>query len=229
MIAAESSAHPGLSGAMRNVAVEAEDEVRRLRIEAVAQACGHVVTALAHADDELGRRRVGPAPDIVALDVMPQATDVPNAIRELRERVPDTPIVVVLPGPSSPSDLRKALKAGADGIVLDEDLERTLAPTLDAISHGQIAVPRSLREHVIRRPLSHREKQVLGLVVMGFTNRQIADRLYLAESTVKSHLSSAFGKLNARSRAEASALILDPDEGLGPGILSLTPGPAAQG
>ena len=69
--------------------------------------------------------------------------------------------------------------------------------------------------------LSTREKQILGLVVMGYMNCQIAERLFLAESTVKSHLSSAFGKLGVRSRNEAVSLILNPDRGLGTGILSL--------
>jgi DNA-binding NarL/FixJ family response regulator len=59
------------------------------------------------------------------------------------------------------------------------------------------------------------------MVVRGLTNRQIAHELFLAESTVKTHLSSAFSKLNTRSRAEAAAIILDPDEGLGDSILTL--------
>ncbi len=56
---------------------------------------------------------------------------------------------------------------------------------------------------------------------MGYMNSQIAERLFLAESTVKSHLSSAFGKLGVRSRNEAVDLILNPERGLGMGILGL--------
>jgi DNA-binding NarL/FixJ family response regulator len=48
----------------------------------------------------------------------------------------------------------------------------------------------------------------------GLTNRQIAARLYLAESTVKTHVASAFAKLGVRSRKDAVAVLLDPDEGL---------------
>jgi len=66
-----------------------------------------------------------------------------------------------------------------------------------------------------------REKQVLGLVVMGYMNCQIAERLFLAQSTVKSHLSSAFGKLGVRSRNEAADLILNHERGLGLGVLAL--------
>jgi DNA-binding CsgD family transcriptional regulator len=83
-------------------------------------------------------------------------------------------------------------------------------------------VPVALGRRVAPRALSYREKQILGLVVLGLTNRQIADRLFVAESTVKTHLSSSLRKLDARSRAEAAALVLDPDEGYGPSILSIS-------
>ena len=66
-----------------------------------------------------------------------------------------------------------------------------------------------------------REKQILGLVVMGMTNAQIASKLFLAESTVKSHLSSSFTKLGVASRNEAVGLILDPTRGQGLGILTI--------
>jgi hypothetical protein len=56
---------------------------------------------------------------------------------------------------------------------------------------------------------------------MGYMNSQIAEQLFLAESTVKSHLSSAFGKLGVRSRNEAVSLILDSERGFGMGILGL--------
>jgi DNA-binding NarL/FixJ family response regulator len=72
--------------------------------------------------------------------------------------------------------------------------------------------------------LSMREKQVLGMLVMGFTNAEIAAKMFLAESTVKSHLSSAYTKLGVRSRKDAASMILDPVAGLGPGILTITAG-----
>jgi DNA-binding NarL/FixJ family response regulator len=138
------------------------------------------------------------------------------------EAHPDAAVLATMPAEAPVSLLRKAMRAGADGIVLDGQLASTLVATARAVLAGQIAVPRTLRRRIAPRPLSYREKEILILVVQGCTNRQIADKLFLAESTVKTHLSSAFGKLDARSRAEAAALVLDPDAGyeLGLGVLS---------
>src|SRR5690242_5933177 len=110
---------------------------------------------------------------------------------------------------------------GAARIVLRAELASTLQPCLGAVLAGQTCVPQAHSRQIEPPALSMREKQILGLVVMGYMNSQIAERLFLAESTVKSHLSSAFGKLGVRSRNEAVNLIVNPSNGLGLGILGL--------
>jgi len=142
-------------------------------------------------------------------------------IRTLAEREPDATILVIAPTAAPNASLRRALLAGAAGIVLTDEVDHALAATARALLAGQLAVPSALARQIAPRPLSHREKQILGLVVEGLTNREIADRLYLAESTVKTHLSSAFRKIDARSRSEAVSRIQDPDSGYGLGILAL--------
>jgi DNA-binding NarL/FixJ family response regulator len=118
-------------------------------------------------------------------------------------------------------EVRAALTAGATGVVLSSDLDSALIPCIHAVQGGQLCVPRRHWRQIEPPVLSSREKQILGLVVMGYMNGQIAEQLFLAESTVKSHLSSAFGKLGVRSRNEAVDLIINPDRGLGMGILGL--------
>ncbi|MEA2404197.1 MAG: hypothetical protein QOE08_844, partial [Thermoleophilaceae bacterium] len=143
------------------------------------------------------------------------------ALREARSDMPSAAVVVVAPA-GNEHDIRRALRAGADGIVFDSDLETTLVVTLRAALAGLVAVPRQVRRQAVAPVFSHRERQILQLVAEGGTNREIADRLYLAESTVKCHLSSAFSKLGVRSRAEATALVLDPEEPLLNGLSHLS-------
>ena len=81
-----------------------------------------------------------------------------------------------------------------------------------------------LRASVERPAFSHRERQVLALVARGLTNSEIAEHLLLAQSTVKSHLSSAFAKLGIRSRKEVSALLLDPEQARSVGLIDIDVG-----
>jgi DNA-binding NarL/FixJ family response regulator len=117
----------------------------------------------------------------------------------------------------------RAVAARLEGAVVVAEIERALLPTLEAVAAGQCVVPRSVRQVVDRPPLSPRERQILAMVVMDFSNAEIAAKLFVSESNVKNHLSSAFQKLGVTSRSAAAELILDGESGLGPGILRISP------
>jgi DNA-binding NarL/FixJ family response regulator len=140
-------------------------------------------------------------------------------LRRLRKAARAAGIVVVTP-PTDSTGVRRALDAGADGLVFEPELEDALAASMLAVAAGQTAVPRHVRGALHTPAFSHRERQVLAHLVAGRTNAEIAAALFLSESTVKSHLSSAFAKLGVRSRKEAAALVLDPERGLGPSLLA---------
>ncbi len=159
-------------------------------------------------------------PSLIVLWVEETASGLPGRIEPLSRRFAQTPLVLVCASIER-WGVRAALAAGAAGVVLTADLDSALGPCLHAALAGQICVPQGHSRQIEPPALSSREKQILGLVVMSFTNGQIARQLFLAESTVKSHLSSAFGKLGVRSRNEAVDLIIDPERGLGMGILAL--------
>ena len=156
------------------------------------------------------------------------ATAVAAELPALREAQPEAPVVIVC-AELRPGELRGALAAGVNGIVLEEHLSATLGVCIEAVRAGQVCVPRRHAPQVEPATLSAREKQILGLVVMGYMNSEIANQLFVAESTVKSHLSSAFSKLGVRSRNEAVDLIVDPERGLGMGILALGGEPIESG
>ena len=204
---------------------------------------GHVRLVVA-ADDHLSLRRMGGALVRAAIDqpgqaLGPQETEVAAgadgalvalacdvsdparmaALRRLRKVARAARIVVVTP-PTDSTGVRRALDAGADGLVFESELEESLAASVIAVASGQTVVPRRVRGGLHRPAFSHRERQVLGHVAAGLTNREIAEALFLSQSTVKSHLSSAFSKLGVRSRREAAALVLDPDQELGASLLA---------
>ena len=141
---------------------------------------------------------------------------------ELKRDVPDLLIVAVCESADRRA-VRRLLDGGIDGFVFADQIEKALAPTVSAVLAGQTVVPRDLRNSVDRPSLSARERQILAMVVMGLTNQEIGARMFLAESTIKSHLSSAYIKLGVRSRSEAVTVILDRPDSLGTGIAAVAP------
>ena len=122
--------------------------------------------------------------------------------------------IVVVSEECSPIAARRVVRAGAASVILTSRLEDTLAPAVRAVAAGLTALPVPLRGAADRPALSHRECEVLRLAIAGNTNSEIAQGMFLAQSTVKSHLSSAYRKLGVCSRKEATSLVLDPDAGL---------------
>ena len=158
-----------------------------------------------------GRRDLVPDIHVMAVDLAH-----PDSLRRLRETTDkaDAARVIALSPACGRLGARRALRAGASSVVLEDELERALVPAVRAVAAGFSVVPALLREGVDSLNFSHREREVLRLAIDGYSNGAIARTLFLAESTVKSHLSSAYRKLGAGSRKEAASMILDPDEGL---------------
>ena len=144
-------------------------------------------------------------PDVAVLAVDPALFDAPRALCELKEHVPDLPVVVVS-SQAGQRPISKALRNGASGYVYTDRID-VLPSALRTVAAGMTVVPAEVRRHAVPPAFSHRERQVLDLAVRGYTNTQIARELFLAESTVKSHLSACFRKLGVSSRSEAAAAL----------------------
>jgi DNA-binding NarL/FixJ family response regulator len=211
-------AAPATGGAAGRVALIAAEESRG-RIVTCLRAQAFEIAAFGSLDELSGA--AGPQDfSVIVLWAQDTVSAPASIVKPLARCFAETPIVVVCAGIERWA-VRAALAAGAAGVVLLDDLDAALWPCLQAVQSGQTCVPRGHWSQIVPPALSAREKQILGMVVLGYTNSQIAAQLFLAESTVKSHLSSAFGKLGVRSRNEAASLILDSERGLGMGILGL--------
>lgn len=204
-----------------HVVAVAEDELASRRIEGVLAGDGMIVEARGFSVDDLGHGSAAD-PDALVIAFGRGITERDQQMRRLRKSLPDTHLVAIMPEDSR-RGVRRALEAGADGVVFDTEIETALNLTVRAVLAGQTVVPAASRHEVDRPTLSGREKQVLSMVVMGMSNKAIAAKLFLAESTVKCHLSSAFSKLGVRSRNEAADLIVHSTSGLGLGLLAAPP------
>jgi DNA-binding NarL/FixJ family response regulator len=196
------------------VAVVSPDELLALRIRDALAAAGIAVAERA-ADVSALSAATGRAGAIV-LAGRSTAPDQRACIRAAVERFPGIPPLLV--ASVSATGVRKALDAGACGVVLERAIELALGAAVRAVCSRQVVVPHGYYREAVRPPLSHREKEALALAARGLTNSEIAAELFLAESTIKSHLSSVFRKLGVDTRSEAAALLSDPNERLRLGL-----------
>jgi DNA-binding NarL/FixJ family response regulator len=202
------------------VAMLADDELAARRIETVLAGDGLLVAVRGRRSDDIAG--IGHTPDVLIVVCGRGITERDHHMRRIRRALPETGMVAIMPEDSR-RGVRRALEAGADGVVFETMLETTLTVTVRSVLAGQTVVPAVGRLELDRPTLSTREKQVLSMVVAGMSNKAIAGELFLAESTVKCHLSSAFSKLGVRSRNEAADLILHSGGGEGGGGMLAVP------
>ncbi len=195
------------------------DHELRARVVAALAAESLALASAAEDVDELALTpaEIPPAVVIVAISDTPLRREA--TLRSLAAR-PSTRVIACQQ--TGRAEVRRSILAGACGYILRDEIEAQLVPALRAVESGLIVIPHEEQMQVGTPTLSPRERQVMAMVVMGYMNCEIANQLHLAESTVKSHLSSVFVKLGVRSRSEAVELILDDDGGLGRGIVAVT-------
>jgi DNA-binding NarL/FixJ family response regulator len=199
-----------------------KQQALRVEVQANGSLRPRILAVLAATDVAVVSAGAHPGPDI---EVVAHDLSRPSSLGRLRLRLAQGAarrVVVVSPGCGA-LGVRRAVRAGADSLVLEQELDTALVPALQAVAAGLTAWPSVLQNGINGLAFSHREREVLRLAIDGNTNGQIATTLFLAESTVKSHLSSAYRKLGANSRKDAASLLLDPEEGLGDIVLGRGP------
>jgi two-component system, NarL family, response regulator NreC len=151
-------------------------------------------------------------PDVILLDiVMPGQNGLQVVPQLLRER-PETK-VVVLSVQADPRHVREAFEAGASGYVLKEAADLELVPAIREIARGEryvnpelgarlVAAETDERRRSDEDPLSDREREVLRLLALGHTNREIAEQLHISVRTAETHRAHIMQKLRLSSRAE---------------------------
>jgi DNA-binding NarL/FixJ family response regulator len=155
-------------------------------------------------------------PDLVLMDVRMPIMDGREATRQIRQQFPEVK-VLVLSTFDDDQYIRDSMRAGAKGYLLKDMPSEELVQAIFLTHRGYTQLAPGLMEKLItetaetvpNRPdleelsqLTSREQEVLQLISSGATNREIAQQLYIAEGTVKTHITHLLSRLNLRNRAQ---------------------------
>lgn len=206
---------PGDARSIRIVLADDHEVVRsglRLLLESEADM---EVVAEASEVQQTERFVLGHHPDVLVLDLNMETSSLP-AIPRIRERTPDTAIVV-LTMQNDPAFAREALRAGALGYVLKESAGTELVQAVRLAAAGESYLnPRLGAQMAAESPpdgppdeLTERELEVLRLIALGHTNVEIGTQLFLSVRTVESHRAHIQQKTGRGTRAELVRYALD--------------------
>ncbi|MGF6330724.1 DNA-binding NarL/FixJ family response regulator [Pseudomonas sp. BS3782 TE3695] len=155
-------------------------------------------------------------PDIVILDIRMPVLNGLGAARILQQRLPGLKVVIFTMD-DSPDHLEAAMNAGAVGYLLKDASRNEVIDALQRVAAGEEALNSAVSARLLRRmternasgvvpaeTLTARERQVLGLVASGFSNREIGEELGITTGTAKAHVERVIGKLGAADRTQAA-------------------------
>ncbi len=181
-----------------------DHQIVRSGVRRVLEATGRfeVVGEAAGVQEALERAREH-VPDVVVLDLTLRDESGLDAIAELRA---GGARVVILSMQDEPAYARKAFELGAQGYVVKDAADEELADAIDAVLADRIYVHPALAARlVLAEPeddLTERERQILRLIALGYTNQEIAGQLFLSVRTIEAHRRHILDKLRLSTRAE---------------------------
>ena len=145
-------------------------------------------------------------PDITLMDLRLPGTDGVDTLIAIRREFPDARIII-LTSSDGDAEIQRALRAGAAAYVLKSMPKDELLSVVRSVHEGRRYIPAAiaarLAEHLGDDDLTSRELEVLELISDGLRNKQIADRLVIAETTVNFHIKNLVEKLGANDRTHA--------------------------
>src|SRR5215468_11178560 len=151
-------------------------------------------------------------PNVVIMDVRMPGMDGLEATKILTEKIPET-AVLIFTAYSERSLLGRGLESGAKGYILKEAPRDTLVRAIEKVANGETFVDPALMTAFLpgregADMLTQREREILQLLADGMSNADVAERLFISQETVKSHVRHILTKLEADTRTHAVAIAL---------------------
>ncbi|WP_153504769.1 response regulator [Cumulibacter manganitolerans] len=209
---------PAGDGAPRSIGVFLLDDheiVRRGIADLIGAAEDISIVGEASTATEAVRRIPAVRPDVAVLDArLPDGSGI-DVCREIRSIAPEVRCLI-LTSYDDDDAVFAAIMAGASGYLLKEVRGSSLVDAVRQVAAGKSLLDPKVTETLLNRlrtaepedkrlaSLTDREREILGLISEGLTNRQIGERLFLAEKTIKNYVSSLLAKLGMERRTQAA-------------------------
>jgi DNA-binding NarL/FixJ family response regulator len=150
-------------------------------------------------------------PNVVIMDVRMPGIDGLEATKAVTQKLPET-AVLIFTAYGERSLLGRGLEAGAKGYILKEAPHETLLRAIEKVANGEGYVDPALMPDLLAREredmLTGREREILKLLADGMSNADVAQKLFISQETVKSHVRHILAKLEADTRTHAVAIAL---------------------
>lgn len=160
-------------------------------------------------------------PDVILLDLRMPNLDGLGALQALHNSSPTKAKVIILTASEDKNEFVQAMKLGCSGIVLKQTAPELILKSIRKVSNGEIWLDSHTTAAVMRQfaspsaleqtpggrvrersPLSAREREIVALVAQGYKNKEMAEKMFISEQTVKNHLHNIFDKLGVSDRLE---------------------------
>jgi DNA-binding NarL/FixJ family response regulator len=163
-------------------------------------------------------------PDVIVLDILLPRKSGYDAIPELKEVAPEAKVLIVS-SQAAPSSVRRALSAGAAGYLPKRSSDHELVTAIKLVAQGSGYVEPDLGARLVTpngspalEPLSERERDIIHLLALGYTNQEIGKKLFISVRTVDTHRAHIMRKLHLDTRAELVMFalangVIGPDSG----------------
>ena len=204
-----------------NFLIADDHYLARIGLTSLLEAQDHQVVATCSSGEQAVLKAKQLQPDVIIMDVRMPNMDGLEALRLIKEQTPEIKVVMV--SITEDEDLiLEAIRSGADGFLFKSSCSEEFMNCIETLMSGNLALSPCIATRIINKlvrspqpladplqELTKRQIEILNLLALGLSNKEIADRLMVSENTIKYHLKKILQKTNAQNRTEAVAMAMN--------------------